>query len=740
MTARALSYRATIPVLVGLLIACGDDDAAGWPDSGVADAGQDAAHDAGDDAALDGGDDGGAVDYLTELASPDDYARLALDGELRYLAPIEGATPEPPLDAPCVFQNMERFAFHVQFLATMPAYASVDFPTYTNMVLRKRTRVFYGGMLKQWPSTPHPITDKLGVISYGAYQTEAPGEAFSVDELAFLHERLTGCMPYARDLLVLVPDGSTQTSSVLAQREALLERGVPVLLPDDLIAGLGAEVYSEGESYGYLRIVPEGEPIEDYAPREVLIASSAPNDIGIVSGLITKNPQSLHSHVSLRLREKATPNASVPDIYDNAFVHTLDGSLVHVIARGVDVQIEPARLADAEAFWDATRPTLPPLSSDLDVTELIGFDALRHADANAYGTKAANLGELHRVLPAEQRVEGFGVPFSAYRAFIEHNALQAHIDALLEDERARTDRPYLEAQLKALRDALKVGELPSGLASDLREAAIVALGSSALTTRLRFRSSTNAEDLEALSGAGLYDSKSGCIADDEDDDALGPSHCLSDEDADYYQDALDAAEVELAEHPERTWLSARIADYEQELSEEKSAAGALAKVWASLWTLRAFEERAYYGLDHRDVYMGIAVNPAFVGEKLDAVVVTNVPSGVGGPRIYRIVTQVAEVGVVRPDDPTAVPETLVFQRSTDDTLNELEVLVPSSFATSAQDSLWTMPQLEELATAIFQIQDHFEADVYPEIRPLALDLEVKLTRDDDISIKQSRPY
>lgn len=726
-----------------LLAACGDDDAHLTQDAGAHDGGVDASDDGGtDDGGSDGGNDGGKGDvpYLTELESPDDYGALALDGELRYLAPIEGAMPEPPLDAPCAFQNTALYAFHIQFLATLPAYDTLDYNAYLDMVLRRRSRVFYGGMLKQWPSTRHPLTEKTGVISYGAYQTEAPGEAFTVDELVFLHERLVSCAPYAEDLLVLVPDGATQTIQLRGLRDQLRERGVPVLMPEELRAGLGAEVYSEGESYGYLKIVPAGEPIEDYAPRDVLIASSAPNDISIVSGLITASPQSMHSHVSLRLREKNVPNASVPNIYENAFVQTLDGRLVHVVAAEDDVEIEPARLADAEAFWQATRPDLPPLRSDLGVSALDGFATLQHADALAYGTKAANLGELYRVLDEAYRVEGFGIPFSAYVAFIEHNQLGARLEALLEDERAQTDRAYLDDQLKALRDAIKAGELPDGFASELHDAAIAALGAGALTQRLRFRSSTNAEDLEALSGAGLYDSKSGCIADDEDDDALGPSRCLSDEDAASYQAALDAARDELAEHPERTWLSARIDDYERELSEEKSAASALAKVWASLWTLRAFEERAYYGLDHRDVYMGIAVNPAFVGEQLDAVVVSNVPAGEGDARVYRVVTQVAEVGVVRPDDPTAVPETLVFQRGAGDQLEDLEVLVRSSFATGAQDSLWSMPQLEALAAALFRIQDAFEADVYPNISPLALDLEVKLTRDDAISIKQARPY
>jgi hypothetical protein len=733
-------YRIALALLVALVAACGDDDAHLGRDAGASDASVDASDEGG---SPDAGPADGAVDelaYLTTLASPDDYARLALDGELRYLAPIEGATPEPPLDTACIFQNMARFPFHIQFLGTLPAYDTVDYNTYLDMVLRRRSRVFYGGMLKQWPSARHPITEQAGVIAYGAYQTEADGEAFTLDELVFLHEQISGCMPYAEDLLVLVPDGATQAVAFRAQRAALLELGVPMLMPDELRSGLGAEVYSEGESYGYLRIVPEGEPIDEYAPRDVLIASSAPNDISIVSGLITANPQSLHSHVSLRLREKHIPSASVPGIYRNAFVQTLQDRLVHIVATEDDVEIEPARLEDAEAFWESTRPSLPPLRSDLEVTAFEGFATLRHDGAVAYGTKAANLGELHRVLGEEQRVEGFGIPFSAYAAFIEHNGLAAQVDDLLQDERITTDRAYLTQQLKALRDAIKAGELPSALASELRAAAIDALGAGAITQRLRFRSSTNAEDLEALSGAGLYDSKSGCIADDEDDDALGPSRCLSDEDAAYYQAALEATQAELADHPERTWLSARIADYQQELSEEKSAAEALAKVWASLWTLRAFEERAYYDLDHRDVYMGIAVNPAFVGEQLDAVVVTNVAAGDSGARVYRVVTQVAEVGVVRPDDPTAVPETLVFQRGADDALESLEVLVRSSFATRAQDSLWSMAQLEELAAALYLIQDRFEADVYPETRPLALDLELKLTREGHISIKQARPY
>jgi pyruvate, water dikinase len=58
------------------------------------------------------------------------------------------------------------------------------------------------------------------------------------------------------------------------------------------------------------------------------------------------------------------------------------------------------------------------------------------------------------------------------------------------------------------------------------------------------------------------------------------------------------------------------------LTEEKSALLAVRRVWASLWNERAFDDREYYGIDHSKVFMGVAVHPTFVGERLEAVVLT----------------------------------------------------------------------------------------------------------------------
>ncbi len=74
--------------------------------------------------------------------------------------------------------------------------------------------------------------------------------------------------------------------------------------------------------------------------------------------------------------------------------------------------------------------------------------------------------------------------------------------------------------------------------------------------RMRFRSSTNAEDLGNFTGAGLYDSKSGDPSD-----------------------------------------------------ERYPVEDALREVWASIWYFRAFEERTYQGYPSRYGVTGAPVIP-----------------------------------------------------------------------------------------------------------------------------------
>jgi hypothetical protein len=714
---------------------------AGDPEAPTVDAGAPAADASEPDAAVDGGvpDAGGIVEdrFRTILATPGDLAALTstiAGSAVKYLARVDGREPLEPLTENCYFQNMDRFSFHLQFLRSFPENAGLTFDAYLAMVLNPDSRRMWGGAIKAWSGVRHPTTAQPGIVSYAIYSD--PG-TLTKEAIIAADQRLKECVIFARELLVFVPEGSDQKSALIRDRDALTAAGVATLFPEQLLEGVVHEPYSRGETYGTLKIIPEGEPLEEYGPRDVIVVEAAPNDISIVAGLITKHAQNPLGHVNLRLREKGTPNAAVPAIYESAFVRVLDGSLVHLVVDDDRFQIEPARVEDAEEFWERTRPVVPQPEADLSISELRSYDSMRAADRKTYGVKAANLGELHALLEAPHRNDGFGIPFSAFDAHLTANSLKDRVAALTADPRMKSDAAYKKQSLENLRDDIKAAPLDAGVFASIRAQVEGVFGAGAATQRVRFRSSTNVEDLDVLTGAGLYDSKSGCLADDLDADALGPSRCLKQAEADELNRRLAARREELLQYPERDYLRKIIEDLEGDLTEEKEISRAVRKVWSSLYFDRAWDEREYYGIAHTAAYMGIAVNPSFVLERANAVAVSNLTVDGGAP-LYRLNSQLGTESVVQPDDPRAVAELLTFRRENEQAA-DIQIELYSNL-TAPNEEVWPRDKLLVLAGLLFRVHDHFAAEIYPHISPLSLDFEIKHTEEGEVSIKQVRPY
>jgi hypothetical protein len=698
----------------------------------------DAAPDGGTDGAGPdgGGGDAGSPRFLERLDSSADFLRLAGEGwGVKYLAPVAGRQAPAPFRDGCVFQNTAMFPLHLAFLRSFPEFAALDWDSYLALTTKAASRVFWAGELQLIPGAEHPRTHRKGVVALFVYSDLS--ERLGPDQLAEVVGQLAACAPYTRELLVLVGTDPRQAAVFAEHAPALRERGIEVGDLAVLRPGAGAEGYSLGESYGFVRVVPRGLRPQEYGPRDILVVDGAVEEIGLVAGLLTAQPQNVHSHLNLRLREKKIPNARLPDIYDDQVVTLLDGRLAHLTVTENEARLAPAERAEAEAYWARQHPPAPPLRADLEQTELRPFDRLTARDAPAYGSKAANLGELHHILPPPNRAPGFGVPFSVYRDWMAATGLLAQVIAFLDDPRTATEAAVRRAGLASLRRAVEGTAVPTELIARLAETARLAFGAGYASEPIRFRSSSNVEDGELLSGAGLYDSARACFADDADGDDLGPSRCLSADERASMQAELTRRQAEKAAHPDRVWLDEIIDDLASDLSKERTAARALKRVYASLWNERAFEERAYWGMDHRQAYMAVAVNPSFVLEKLDSVAVTNLTAPGGGP-LFRVVSQRDGQPVVRPPDPTLVAETVTFRRADGAGPVDLQTVVFSSL--SPGQPLWSAAQLEQLAGLLFRVQDHFASAVYPQITGLSLDLEIKLTADDRIVIKQARPY
>ncbi|MDH5674462.1 MAG: PEP/pyruvate-binding domain-containing protein [Myxococcales bacterium] len=751
MSARsgAVAWAVLLPLWAAL--GCGDE---GAPESASDPSARSAclpalrAADAGGDAGAEPASDASVVDapqLLHELASAADFAALAsAAGEVKFFVPVAGASAPPPLDAPCSFQNTGDFPYHLQFLQSLGLYRDLDLAGYEALTTSPEARQLWAGALRFWPVAPHPSPPKgaavLGVLSVALYTSPSGDEQPSAEQLAAIHGALVECLPYASERLALLPAPGVQAAAVAEMQAELGALGVFVIELAELATGLGAEVYSQGESYGFVRVLWPREdggvgPQPELGPRDILVADNAPPELPTLAGLISRRPQSPGSHLNLRMMERGAPSASLPTIFDSALLQQLDGLVAHIYTEDQDVRLEAASLQAAEAHWRRTRPPAPALQPDFTLEALADFAALRASDGAAYGQKAAYLGELQRALPAAQRPAGFAIPLARYQRFMIDNGLQTQVEALLEDPEVRRDGSVRRSRLSQLRDAIEHAPLPAGLLDELRGQARDSLGRAAAGAWLRLRSSSNAEDLAGFSGAGLYDSQSGCFADDFDADALGPSACLGAEERAALEAELGVLRAELAEHPERAWLAELIDDRLDALGRERGVARALRRVWASLWSERAFEDRQWRGLDPRAVGMGVAVHRRFVFEQLDAVLQT--PAAGAGDGRYRLISQPDGHSPVRPERPDLRPEVLSFE-GTESGARSVQRVAGSSLLEAGQ-WLWSDAQLSELAQWVFALRQHLAGEVFCSQPLPALEIELERDAGGIVVFKQVRP-
>ena len=431
-----------------------------------------------------------------------------------------------------------------------------------------------------------------------------------------------------------------------------------------------------GGGYGLLRVM---DPDERPHPRDVVIYEALPNELSRVAGIITTVPQTPLSHVNLRAVQDGIPNAFISDALDKPAIDDLIGSYVRYTVTESGWTLRAATPAEVEAHYAASRPAGDQTPQrDLSVTGIKPLSEIGFDDWKAFGVKAANLAVLRTLgFPAGTVPDGFAIPFYFYDEFMKAHGFYDDVEEMLADEDFQTDFEVQDDRLDDLRDDIKDAGTPQWIIDALTAMhATYPEGQS-----LRYRSSTNNEDLPGFNGAGLYDSKT--------------------------------------QDPDET--------------EEDGIDKSLKQVFASLWTFRAFTEREFHRIDHLAAAMGVLVHPNYSDELANGVAVSFDPI-YGRDEYYYVNTQLGEDLVTNPEA-HSVPEELLLR-----SLGNYTILATSNLVEPGQ-LLMNDDQLRQLRANLEVIHDHFAGLYNPAPDdPFAMEIEFKITSENVLAIKQARPW
>ncbi len=361
----------------------------------------------------------------------------------------------------------------------------------------------------------------------------------------------------------------------------------------------GDVIYSPGWALGTLKQVAGSDIQRAYtagelSPEDILLTDGVPAEIPSVAGIITLMPSTPNSHVAILSRSQGVPFVYLVE-GDASLARSLVGRCVYLAATESDFD-ESVKLLDAASLSEdqkasvlAMKEGAPLVIQPIASCGRLSADTndLRSSDIRCFGGKASNFGILRRAFP-EDSPAAMAFSFDLWTAFLDQQLPSRAGGKTLREEIALrlgnyttyppADREALSEDLAAIRDLFKDPQTTGfGSSGALVLSALQDFGFDP-SRNIRFRSSTNVEDSDQFTGAGLYDSYSGCLADDLDDDDDGPCDCNSAE------------------------------------KKERGVFRAIRKVFASFYNDNAFLERLKHGVNEAEVGMALLVHHSFPDE------------------------------------------------------------------------------------------------------------------------------
>ncbi|MFT7622717.1 MAG: pyruvate,water dikinase [Myxococcota bacterium] len=643
--------------------------------------------------------DPASVDFLPTIGCSSDFLLLS---SAPMSAQISGARSVKTVidrlqDHKVHWQNSKTFAIHWEFAsATLsgnglpPVPAAADFST---TEYYSPSRRFLLGAVTHYEEP-----------DIWAYEI-APWDTASAEMIATSFGHLVATAWFGPKL-VFHP-----TSQAVSAVAASLPPSVPVVSTQELFAGITYRPANLGTTTGKLRFINQEQfAAEDLGFRDIVVLDHVPNDIGVVAAIVTATHQTPLSHINVLSQNRGTPNMVLIGAFEHPGLLALDGKWVELNVGAFDWSISEITAADAEAWWEANKP--PPLgvpqlnttTTELrDIPDLLGLDPETSVDnpparadmraaldlaIPAYGGKASHYAGFAYMGADFPHPKAFAIPVHYYMQHLADSGLDKTVESLLADALFRTDATYRKAALETLRDDIVAAPIDPGFL----DAVETKLNDEFTGLRMRFRSSTNAEDLEGFTGAGLYTSRSG--------DPNDPARPVAD---------------------------------------------AIRNVWASIWNAKAYDEREFRSIEHTAVGMALLVHHSFPDEEANGVALTaNIFDTSGLEPGFYINVQAGEESVVFPE-PGITTDQFIYQYSRP---GQPIIFITHSNLVAGGETVLSLEQTFELGGALDRIHRFWAPTYGPPVdqpgRFFAMDVEFKFDGEagevPKLFVKQARPH
>lgn len=504
------------------------------------------------------------------------------------------------------------------------------------------------------------------------------GNAYDFEDTQRTYELLAANMPFLQNNMNHFIGQGSENAHTNQYANDFEGSRIDVVFESDVFAEINYIPFHEAEGYGFFKHMED--PNETPGSRDVVLYDALPNSLPRVGGIITSVIQTPLSHVNLRAIQDDVPNAYIANPLEIDSIANLLGGYIYFKVENETFQIREATLDEVNVWYEDLRPTEPQIPiRDLSISEILPLDEIEFGMSTAFGAKCSNVATMRSFgFPEGTIPDGFGIPFYYYDEFMQFNNFYEEAQVMIDNPAFQNDINFRIERLDDFRDDIKDAPMPQWMMDELQ----AMHDDFPEGTAVRCRSSTNNEDLPGFSGAGLYTSKT--------------------------------------QHLDEGHISKSIK-----------------QVYASMWNFRAYEERDFYRVDHFIAAMGVLCHPNFQEEKSNGVGISIDPIYDTDSTFY-LNTQVGEFLITNPD-PNSVPEEILLYQNPSQGGGYLVLRL--SNLVEPGELVMDQIYLDLMREYLTIIHDEF-ALMYDVVgaEGFGMDIEYKVTAQDQLVIKQARPW